>query len=391
MAAMVKLPFLACLFSITSTVVAAGDGLEIMGQAETVYDWQAERCARWDIPDTPARAWRDDMGMVHLLAGSEETRISSGPSLSRLTRSCEVAHRGGNFDDPGAYDDRVWIASTYREAGRLIALAHVEFHGHRRRDLCPAGDYMACWWNAIVELVSEDGGRSFQNPAGASELVASLPYRPGFDTGQREGYFSPSNILRRGDHLYALIFAEAYEAQKRGACLIRRPVGGGPDDWRAWDGTGFSARFVDPFREAPPEPAVHVCAPVPGIVSTLSSVVRHRGSGTYVAVTPATLRDGDGPRVSGIWWTRSTDLLVWEKPELLLEVPLLWRRDCAAPAAHAYPSLLDESSHSDNFEDIGDDFWLYLVRMPLGEDCSVGPERDLIRFPVSLRLSGAAR
>lgn len=357
----------------------------IAGTAETVYDWSADRCETWDIPDTPARAWRDAEGNVHLLAGAERSRIATGPSLSRLSHGCAVAHEGAGADDPAAYDDRVWIAAPYREGERLIALAHAEFHGHRRPALCPDGDYMACWWNVILELRAGGDGHGFANPPGAGDLVAALPYRPGFDTGRREGYFSPSNILRRGDHLYAFLFAEAHGAQERGVCLIRRPVGGDPDAWRAWDGAGFTRRFADPYREAPDAPGAHVCTPLPRLASTLSSVVRDRVRGGYVGVTPATLRDAAGTRRSGIWWTRSEDLVQWSRPELLLEVPLLWRRDCAATAAYAYPSLLDDDSPSPNFEDVDADFWLYLVEMRVGEGCRIGPERDLIRMPVSLR------
>lgn len=363
---------------------AADTRLELAGAPEVVFDWRTARCETWDIPDTPVRAWRNEAGIVHLLAGSERSRLSRGPRLARLERDCTIVHEGSHDDDPAAYDDRAWIAAPYREGDRLVALAHVEFHGHERRDLCPAGDYMACWWNVIVERVSQDGGATFRKPPGGIDLVAALPYRPGFDTGRREGYFSPSNIFRRGDHLYAFVFAEAHGDQDRGACLIRRIVGGRPDDWRAWDGTGFSRRFVDPFRDVVSNPGAHVCVPVPGIVSTLSSVVRVRESTDYIAVTPATLRDEAGARRSGIWWTRSADLVHWDRPRLLLEVPLLWRRDCEAPAAYAYPSFIDDDSVSDNFEDVDTAFWLYLVEMPLGGNCRVGPERNLIRYPVSL-------
>ena len=79
----------------------------------------------------------------------------------------------------------------------------------------------------------------------------------------------------------------------------------------------------------------------------------------------------------------SDDLLHWSEPALLWQAPLLWRRDCGAPAAYAYPSLLDAASPSRNFETVGASFWLYLIEMPLDAGCKVGPERDLMRMPVS--------
>jgi hypothetical protein len=357
---------------------AADPNPTIAGQPETVFGSATQGCAPWDIPDTPARAWRGSDGTVRLVAGSEESRAMSGPRLGTLARDCRVLHRGAGADNPAAYDDRAWVHATYAQGTRVTALAHVEYHGHQRADRCAAGTYLACWRNAIVELRSADGGMTFHRAG----LAAVLPYVYTGKEGRRSGYFNPSNILRRGDFLYAFVLAEAHAAQRRGACLLRRPVDGGPSDWRAWDGAGFSVTFTDPYRSEA-DPVRHVCTPVDGILSTISSVVESTAHGGYLAVTAATRPSGDGVPRSGIWWTTSTDLLHWSPPRLLWEVPLLWRRDCAAPAAFAYPSLLDDDSRSANFETVDDRFWLYLVRMPLGPHCRVGRARDLIRLPVS--------
>ena len=211
---------------------AAGAGPRVVGAPETVFDWSSAACADWDIPDTPARAWRSADGMVHLLAGAEESRASVGPDLDEVEHDCTVLHRGAHSDDPGAYDDRAWIHATYAEGDRVTALAHVEFHGHRRPGLCASRDRGDCWRNAIVELRSDDGGRTFRRVG----LVAALPYRYAGEGAGRSGYFNPSNIIRRGDYLYAFVMAERTGAQRRGPCLLRRPLDGGPGDWRAWDG-----------------------------------------------------------------------------------------------------------------------------------------------------------
>jgi hypothetical protein len=351
----------------------------IAGPPETVFSSIRQGCARWDIPDTPARAWRTSDGTVRLVAGSEESRAMAGPRLSNLIRDCDVLHRGAGADDPAAYDDRTWIHATYAQGDRVLALAHVEYHGHRRAERCNTGTYLACWRNAIVELRSDDGGETFRRAG----LAAVLPYPYDSLAGRRSGYFNPSNILRRGDFLYAFVLAEATGAQRRGACLLRRPLEGEPSDWRAWDGAGFSVAFADPYRARVDDPSRHVCTPVDGISSTISSVVASAAHGGYLAVTAATRPDPEGAMRSGIWWTTSPDLLRWGPPQLLWEVPLLWRRDCSAAAAFAYPALLDDDGGSANFETVDDRFWLYLVRMPLGPDCRVGRARDLIRLPVS--------
>jgi hypothetical protein len=68
-------------------------GPVIAGPPETAFDWSTDRCAAWDIPDAPARAWRGPGGL-HLLAGSDESRVSVGPSLDRLERRCEWSIEG---------------------------------------------------------------------------------------------------------------------------------------------------------------------------------------------------------------------------------------------------------------------------------------------------------
>ena len=352
-------------------------GPTVAGSMEVMFDSAADRCATWDIADTPARAWRGRDGQARLLAGSTESRVSIGESLDRLRRDCRVVFRGAGSDDPGDYDDRVWVHATFTSDGQhVIALGHAEYHGHLRRDLCLAG-YMACWRNAIVELVSNDGGLTFQRKG----LAAALPYRYSGTEGRRTGYFNPSNIVLWNGYLYAFVMAEEWKAQRRGPCLIRRLPESGPQDWRAWDGAGFTVRFSDPYREVVNDPAAHVCAPVGGLTSTISSVVRH--GGRFVAVMPATRAVTGGRRRSGVYWSSSDDLVTWTTPTLLWEAPLLWRRDCAQPAVYAYPSLLDEDSPSRNLDLVDDTFWLYVARMPLDAHCKVGPARDLVRMRVN--------
>ena len=121
------------------------------GPAETVYDWATQRCATWDIPDTPARAWRAPDGTVRLLAGSEETRSASGPDLARLAHDCAVRYRGAGADDPGAYDDRAWIHATWTPDGiRVTALrtSNITASSAPADASARAAD---CWRNAIVE------------------------------------------------------------------------------------------------------------------------------------------------------------------------------------------------------------------------------------------------
>jgi hypothetical protein len=356
--------------------------LTVVGNAQTVFFWDTDRCATWDVPDAPARAWRTADGQVAVISGSEATRRSRGPTLDALTRECHVIHAGAENDDPSAWDDRTWIASVHTEDGvNVVALGHVEYHGHLRPATCPSGTYSKCWYNSVVELRSSDGGRNFTRVGGAGDLVAasSDPYRG--EAEHRLGFFNPSNILTYDGHLYAFVFAEASGAQRRGPCLIRRPLSGGADDWKAWNGFGFGTRLGDPDRGRAALAEDRTCQPLSGLHSTVSSVVRDEARKLFIAVTPMRNRAGD----VGIFWASSPDLLHWTQPRLLLRVPLLWHRDCAAPAAYAYPSLIDPDSPSQTFDTTDDRLWLYLSRISLNADCTAAPERDLIRLAVQVR------
>ncbi|WP_207483507.1 hypothetical protein [Arenibaculum pallidiluteum] len=352
------------------------------GEPETVALWRRDACTRTDVPDTPARAFRDAGGTVHVIASHSTARALTGPSLDEVRPNCAVIFEGHGQDDPDLHDDRSWISSVHTLDGRTVfALVSNEFHGQRRRELCPSGQYMNCWRNSITAAVSTDGGASFRLAAKPpAHTVAALPYPYAGDTGRRTGYFAPTNIVRHQDHWYAFVWAERFEAQQRGACLLRTDDLSDPRAWRAWDGRGFSVRFAPGARSAGEPPEAHTCRPVaPGILAgTVRSIARHRPSGLFIA-TLAMSRDG----TTGMWTTTSPDLLTWSAPRLVWAAPLLFRYGCADAEAFDYPSLLDPGSRSLSFEDVGDRAYLYMTRLNLAE-CRIGWDRDLIRLPVRI-------
>lgn len=351
---------------------------------ETVYEWQSMRCEDWDIPDSPARAWRDWQGRARLMASHNTNRAMSGASLNALYHDCRVSYEGGQWDEPARHDDRGWIASTYTVDGRQVfALIHNEFHGHRRAALCPAQDYMKCWRNSITLAVSNDGGLTFSNAPGSDHLVAGLPYRYMGAEGKHSGYFAPSNILSVDGYYYAFIWTETYGAQTRGACLMRTPDLADPRAWRAWDGSSFTTAFADAEREQVDDATRHVCAPVASgrLIGIVSSVTRHKTSGLYIAMMAVRQPPGEGRSPTGIYYATSADLINWSPPVLLQATPILVPDDCSDTKSFYYPSLIDSDSASRNFEDTGDRAYLYLTKIYL-DNCKVGMKRDLVRLPV---------
>jgi hypothetical protein len=382
---------LACLI-VPPAGVGSARGLDvtIAGAAEPVFLWQTDRCEDWHVPDAPARAYRDAEGRVHLLATHYRNRAMVGQSLDELRVACGSRYRGAEADDPAAFDDKVWIVSPYTDDGVVVhALGHQEYQGHLRPERCAQESYMRCWRNAVIQLRSEDGGRRFTPAtAAAPPVVAALPYRYSGRHRYRSGYFNPSNIFGHEGYHYAFVFAERFGAQRRGACLIRTHDLADPDAWRAWDGNGFGIRFVDPYRETGFRPEEHVCTPVPGIAHTVLSVVRHTPSGLFVAVMTGTVRTTErGDPGSGILVATSRDLIRWSRPRMLLRAPLLYAFGCGEDTVYGYPSLIDASSPSRNFETVDRTAHLYLTRLHV-RDCRLTADRDLIRFPVV--LDGAA-
>lgn len=259
---------------------------------------------------------------------------------------------------------------------------HSEFHGQARPDLCPAARYPECWRNTITLAVSQDGGAQFALRPREARLVAGLPYPFPGALGRRSGYFSPSNIVASEGFYYAFVWAEPYEAQRRGACLLRTATLDDAASWRAYDGKGFGAAFADPYRQKIEDPARHVCAPLAGVGSTVWSVVRHDATRRWILVTAAERAETPGAApVAGIWWASSSDLVAWSAPRLLAKLPLLTHPDCAAKEAYYYPALLDPGSTDRNFATIGARAYLYLTRLHL-TNCRPTWDRDLVRIAV---------
>jgi hypothetical protein len=359
--------------------------LTVVGEPGVVFASRDSRCAANDIPDAPVRAFRDGDGAIRLFAAHTSNRSFAGPTLDAVRRDCHPSFEGGGNDDPAAFDDRIWLTSFWTTDGRVVhALGHAEYHGHLRPRVCSGGGYMACWWNAVVQVISEDGGRTFRR-AGGSGLMAAIPYRYDPRHGRPVGYFSPSNIIEREGYRHVFVFAESFGAQRRGVCLLRTAHIEDPGSWRAWDGRDFTIAFADPYSASVLRPEDHVCAPLPQVSSTMSSVARLPDDRGFVALIAASRPVETGGRsVSGVYYMTSADLIHWSKPKLLLAAPIMFAFPCDAAAVYGYPSLLDESSASRAFETVGGDAFLYLTRIHV-RGCRLTMERDLVRYRLSLR------
>lgn len=356
--------------------------IALVGPVETVFDPKRDACDGDDVPDTNARAVRTADGEVVLYTMHTLNRALRGPGLDRLKIDCRSPLRSRRDPDPARYDDASWITATWTEDGRRIeALVHHEFQANTHPGRCSFKEYMACWYNSVVGVTSVDEGRSFERPTPPA-VAAAAPFRQEVGQGRHRGFFNPSNIVADGSHRYVLISTTGWDGQRGGPCLFRTDRVRDPGSWRAYDGRGFAARFGDPYREGPRAASCAVVAPFPAPVG---AVVRHRATGTWIAVFQARAAAGRFPE-SGFYTTSSRDLLTWDEPRLLLAGSTLYDDPCASGGRLInYPSLIDPAARGRNFDDVGDTADLYYTALRV-EGCQVTSDRTLVRRKTAIRI-----
>jgi hypothetical protein len=331
-----------------------------------VFNWITDRCTPTDVPDAPARAFRDYMGQIHLMATHQDNRAFVGADFNHLSHPCQVVYEGDHLDDPSRFDDRQWLTSFVTDDGRnVFALVHDEFQGNLRPALCPSRKYMSCWYNAITFALSTDGGMSFHQPPAPANVIAapSVPYLP--DAGRPIGYFQPTNIVRKDSFYYFMFLATNAGAQAGGICVARSDRPADPDTWRAWDGTGFDAHLVGPYLD-PAATTSHTCTPVgKGRLFELGSLAFDRLSGQFVYLGAVSVGSGDAAHPRGAYLSTSPDLIHWSMPMQLFRSPP------ADPTGENFRyglfSLIDETSATRDFSEISsyDSLYLYFVKFDL--------------------------
>jgi hypothetical protein len=354
------------------------NGFEISGPPEVVFDWTTDRCDDLDIPDLPARAFRDRNNQVQLISSHHETRRNIGPNLNNLVHDCTVVMSSHRDSDAGNFNDAEWIGATYTEDGETIyAIVHNEYHAWEHAGQCGLGpEYWSdCWYNGLTLAVSTDGGSSYDHPvAPPLHLIASYPEQYLVDQGPY-GAFHPSNIVKRTDgYYYAFVHLVARDVSNQWACLMRTSDLSDPDAWRFWDGSLYEGEFVNPYTDQFADKNAHVCPAIGEIVSMSSSLVYSEYLGRYVL--SGTGYAGETP---GFYYSTSEDLVNWTPRALLLERDLPGNSSGQSSTVYLYPSILDPDSSSRNFEAVGKTVDVYYTRLNFGQG---DLDRDLLRVPI---------
>ncbi|SFL06030.1 hypothetical protein [Methylorubrum salsuginis] len=373
--------------------------LTVTGPERLIFSATRDACDGADVPDAPARAFRDATGGIALFGLHYRNRALRGPDFDRLKIDCRVVLDSGGKGDPALYDDRSWITATWTEDGaRVAALVHHEFQANEHEGRCRSKVYMECWYNTITAAESRDGGATFARTHPPA-VVAGAPFRQEEEQGRHRGFFNPSNIV--GDGRWRLFLASTTgwdrpgSDQPAGVCLFRSDDPADPTRWRAWTGTGFTAAFPDPYRKAVKRP--DTCRPVGPFPGPVGALVRQRGTGAWIAVFMAAKGgafEGGAFAESGFYWTASRDLLTWDAPRLLMAGATLYDDPCkvggkveskAGARLIAYPSLLDPEAAGRNFDDVGERALLTYATLKV-EGCTITSDRDLVRRPVAIKV-----
>jgi uncharacterized membrane protein YgcG len=367
-------------------------GVRATGPELRFYDWSAQKCNTDDIPDQPARAFRDAAGNVTLIDTHHVVRRWVGPTLATVAHVCTTIMSSGLNADPSKYDDREWLSSVWTPDGNTVyGLIHAEYQGW---DFSPGycvrsgetfSDKQKCWYNAITLTSSTNGGASFSHTTPPTHYVAGPPQPYSVGSGPI-GFFQPSNIVRGKDgFFYAMVHAEQGTGpQPTGACLLRTNDLADPGSWRAWGGAGFTVQFHDPYLSGS---TAGICTPVskPHIGTLSESLTWSTYFRKWVLAGAADNADGvSGP---GFYYYTSDDLVNWSPAKLLMKGELPWTYRCQdGPEQLRDPSLLDNDSKSRNFDTIGQRPFLYFTRFNVQfnspTSCFTSLDRDLIRIPV---------
>ncbi len=377
----ISLPWISVLLLISILIITVfcvgcgGDGtdegpvtisLRVVGAEEVVFDWTTDRCEDSDIPDFPARAFRDDSGQVQMIASHWTVRRNIGPGVNNLTHECEVVLESDKDPDPAAFNDYEWMGSMYTEDGRTIyMLVNNEYHGWEYPGLCFAEEFwLKCCFFATTLAVSTDSGASYHHPVTPpGHLVAAVPKRYEPDSGIF-GICVPTNIVKKQDgYYYSIVIYDNRPENKVWPCLIRTQDLSDPKSWRFWDGSSFAGTFINPYTEEVIDPQSHECAPIDLDIAN-HSLTFNEFAGRYVLIGTSS-QVIDGRNVEGFFYTFSEDLIHWSSKKLLIELNIFEDPDAVS---YEYASLLDPDSATRNFETSGKTAYIYYTcfNTPLG-------------------------
>jgi hypothetical protein len=358
---------------------------------------------RWQGSRPLCQVWNQG---VHPDLGCEPTRTWISPITGTVTLNGKVYDwdpKGGNGVVASIYkgNDQLWSATinngnTTGESFDLKISVRtgdaIHFRVNARGDStfdstyfnpginigpapCPSGNHDLCQLISLTYAVSTDGGKTYQQPPDPNHIVAIPPYQ--YTPDAARDIWQPSNIVKNphDGYYYVLIQRDergpAVTSSIQGTCAMRTRTLDDPTSWRAWDGTGFNMRFINPYQETSANPFEHTCQVVsPTHIGGLTySLTYNTYFDAFVAV---------GVGRDGFFYSLSRDLVNWTTARLMMEATQGFANGFTPPY-YAYPTLVDPSSSSRNFDVSGQTPYLYYSRFNGFSPLSI----DLLRVRIT--------
>jgi hypothetical protein len=352
--------------TLTPTITGVLEGPRL-----AVFETPQDSCVPNDIPDAMARAFRDYTGTVHFITASSDLYQSLGSSLDSLQRSCQPAFQSVNDPNPALFNDQAWLDSFYTTDGYTIAaLSHTEFHGWSHPGECNTQNIGECEYDSDTFHISRDGGFVFASLKAPKNFLAGIPYQYKADAGPM-GYSVDTNVIQYGGWYYAVATSWTWPPNCSGTGGPHRciTIGGAPirttnfldpASWRAWGGRDFSVSFADPYPGPVANPLTHVYTAVP-YMFCVNAINIYQPANVVVATLWDYWDNELGP--PGLYLTTSTDLVNWTTPQLVVTAAQLGANDPPGSYLYVYFSMLDPNATDMNFSDVGDEPYLYYVRL----------------------------
>jgi hypothetical protein len=375
--------WLAAPFPVGAAETAAPIAIAIAGPEQTISAGAAAPCDSSDLPDAPARAFRDAGGEMVLFAPNYPNRAYVGPDLAHLVKDCRVRFSAAGSADPLLLDDRTWLHAFHTDDGEnVFAFASASFIPYRHKLPCAAGSAKTdCWRNGIAALVSDDGGSTFRylgTPPGHMVFPPPPAYRD--DLASPPGFMATTNIVPWNGALYTILWRRGEDGRGEN-CLARAPSSD-PLAWELWDGRAFvpASRFDGAAWQVTDTACTRIG---PRGDPWIRGLVYHAASRTFLAVFQ--YRSGGD---HGFAVATSPDLLTWSDPVMLLSADLGADVDAAPHVGDSwvsYPAIIDAASSDRNFAAIGDTANLVFTRFLLS---SVTPTRVTRRLAtIAIRVT----
>lgn len=202
----------------------------------------------------------------------------------------------------------------------------------------------------------------------------------------RTGLFQPSNIVFNKADGYYYFLAERFIKNGTGAVsAFRTKTLADPTSWRAWNGTDFTLKMLNPYTNVTADTAAQTSAALPqdsvSFLPSESSLSYSSFFKKWICVYTV-FHKLKGP---GFYYALSDDIVHWGPPRLLMNLRLNFSGTdgIVAGPTQSYPSLIDQNDTTRNFETIGQTAQVYYTRFN-----SQSMDRDLMRVPV--RFLGSA-